>query len=84
MDNKTKSESINIAKDKTKSAEFKVLKKEENGVIIDVEGWRMRVYFENLTDAQIEKATVGKIITIKYIGNLKDISSVKLQKLTLV
>ena len=68
-----------------KSAQFKVLKKEDNCAILSVLGWRMRVYFdETLIEDQISKVTNGKYITVDYIGDLKDVFSVKLQKLITV
>jgi len=66
-----------------KSTEFKVLKKEDNSAILNVLGWRMRVYFDkNLTNEQISKVMNGKYITVDYIGSLEDVFSIKLQHLT--
>jgi len=68
-----------------KSAHFKVLKKEDNAAILNVCGWRIRVYFdETLTEKQIGKVSNGKYITVGYVGNLEDVFSVKLQRLTKV
>jgi len=65
-----------------KSTQFKVLKKEDTSAILNVCGWRMRVYFdENLTKEQVAKVTNGKYIAVDYIGDLEDVFSVKLQKL---
>lgn len=68
-----------------KSAHFKVLKKEDNAAILNVCGWRMRVYFdETFTEEQITKVSNGKYITVDYVGNLEDVFSIKLQRLTKV
>lgn len=68
-----------------KSAEFKVLKKEETAAILSVLGWRMRVYFDEiLTDEQKSKVMNGRYIKVDYIGNIEDVFSIQLQKLTKV
>lgn len=68
-----------------KSAEFKVLKKEDASAILSVLGWRMRVYFDEiLTDEQKSKVMNGRYIKVDYIGNIKDVFSIQLQKLTKV
>jgi len=66
-----------------KSTEFKVLKKEDTAAILNVCGWRMRVYFDDiLTDEQKNKIINGKCITVEYVGNLEDVFSIELQRLT--
>jgi len=78
-----KDNKIEITKKVVKSAEFKVLEKETDSAILNVLGWRMRVYFDkSLTKEQKEKISKGKLITVKYIGDLEDVFSVELQKLT--
>jgi len=68
---------------KIKSTEFKVLKKEDTSAILSVLGWRMRVYFDNnLTDEQKNNVSNGKYITVKYVGNLEDVFSIRLERLT--
>ncbi len=45
---------------------------EDNSIIVNVQGWRMRVYGKNLN------AGVGREVSINYTGDLKDIHSIKL------
>lgn len=81
MDNKIKFEKP--FKETVKSAEFKVLKMEDTSAILDVLDWRMRVNFdESLTKEQIEKINVGRLLTVKYIGDLEDVHSIRIQRLT--
>ena len=66
-----------------KSTEFKVLKKEDTAAILNVLGWRMRVYFdETVTEEQKQKVMNGKYITVEYVGSLEDVFSIELQHLT--
>ncbi|KON87339.1 hypothetical protein AF332_11220 [Sporosarcina globispora] len=50
--------------------------KEENSVIVNVQGWRMRVYFD-----KDFKAHVGNEIEVSYFGDLKDPHSIKFEKI---
>lgn len=55
---------------------------EEDSVIVNINGWRMRAYFDQLlTKKDKEKFTVSKEIEVNYTGELADIHSVKLLKL---
>lgn len=68
-----------------KTSSFKVLKKEENSAIVNIEGWRMRVYFDGiLTEDEKAKIIKGKNILIDYVGDLADVFSVQLQPLITV
>lgn len=65
----------NVAK--TKTSETQILKAvvhevEKGSIIVNVQGWRMRVYGENLD------VGVGREVEISYTGDLKDIHTVKL------
>jgi hypothetical protein len=49
---------------------------EEDALIVNVDGWRKRVYFdESLTKEQREK--IGRLINVKYFGDLEDVHSLK-------
>lgn len=52
---------------------------EDNAVIVNVDGWRMRVYFdEGVTN---EKYHYGKEVTVNYFGDLSDVHTLKFSKL---
>lgn len=81
MDDKIKLEKP--VKEEIKSTEFKVLEIEDASAILDVLEWRIRVNFdESLTKEQKEKIRVGMFLTVKYIGDLKDVHSLRIQRLT--
>lgn len=52
-----------------------VLVKEEKSVIVNLNGWRKRVYFDK--DLDVNKVSQGQSINIEYTGDLDDVHSVK-------
>lgn len=56
----------------TKQLKAIVHEVEDNSIIVNVQGWRMRVYGKNLN------VGVGREVEINYTGDLKDIHSIKL------
>lgn len=65
--------------EKVKVGSFLVLEVESDAVIVMVEGWRMRVYFDN--KEQVLLPSVGKYIEVKYTGNIKNPHTVKFEKI---
>lgn len=63
----------------SKEVELTIHEVEENGVIVNVDGWRMRLYFDKDTDR--EKFRLGGTIVANYFGDIEDIHSVKFGKL---
>lgn len=61
--------------DEIKEVELDVLEKEDNAVIVKVDGWRMRVYFDG------DKDSIGNKIKVKYTGDITNAHSVKFEKL---
>jgi hypothetical protein len=60
----------------SREAVFEVHEVEENSLIINIDGWRMRVYFdESLTKEQ--KQQFGRLINVRYFGDLEDVHSLK-------
>ncbi|MNF89823.1 hypothetical protein D3C84_723620 [compost metagenome] len=52
---------------------------EEKSVIVNIQGWRIRAYFDkSLTEDQKSKYTLGRTITVEYTGDIEDIHSIKL------
>ncbi|MNG27320.1 hypothetical protein D3C84_1124240 [compost metagenome] len=59
--------------------ELQIHEIEEKSVIINIQGWRIRAYFDNsLKKEQKELFTVGRTITVEYTGDIEDIHSIKL------
>ena len=56
--------------------ELDVLEVEENAVIVKVDGWRMRVYFD-----ENYKYDQGKIVKAKFYGDINDAHTVRFEKL---
>lgn len=67
----------------TKSVELEIVEVEEDAVIVLLDGWRVRAYFDkSLSVGSKDKARCGRLINVKYTGDLKDVHSVKLMNLT--
>lgn len=62
-----------------KEAELTVVEVEKSSVIVNVNGWRMRVYFAENT--VIIKPNLGQKIKVQYTGNIEDVHSVVFKKL---
>lgn len=75
----TKPESKLEMKPNIKEVELTVIEVEKSSVIVNVNGWRMRVYFAENTI--ITKPNLGQKIKVKYTGNIEDVHSVKFEKI---
>jgi hypothetical protein len=62
--------------DEVKEIELEVLEKEADAIIVRVDGWRMRVYF----DKDFKREISNKVL-VKYTGDIEDAHSVKFEKL---
>ncbi len=62
-------------KEEVKIVKSLVCKVEEGSIIVKIKDCRMRVYGKNL------KASLGQEVLIKYVGDLDDMSTVKLIEL---
>jgi hypothetical protein len=58
---------------------LKVVKVEEDAVIVLAEGWRMRVYFDK--GVKKEDFHEGKLIGVKHQGDINKPHSVKFEKI---
>lgn len=59
--------------------ELDVHEVEENGVIVNIQGWRIRAYFDkSLTIEQKAHFTKGRTIIVEYTGKIEDVHSIKL------
>lgn len=64
--------------EKVKTVELEVHEVEENAIIVNVEGWRMRIYFEDGYELNVGK---GALINAEYTGDIKKANTVKFKKL---
>jgi hypothetical protein len=65
-----------------KSLTTEIHEVEQESIIVNIEGWRIRAYFDStLKQEDKEKYNVGNLVEIQYLGDLKDIHSIKLLKL---
>jgi hypothetical protein len=62
-----------------KEIELVVHEVEDNAIIVNVDGWRMRVYFEEGTDKG--RFGYGQTILVKYFGDIKNPHSIKFEKI---
>jgi hypothetical protein len=52
---------------------------EDDAVIVNIDGWRIRAYFDqSLTKEDKEKYALSQEIEVYYTGDLKNIHSIKL------
>lgn len=77
---------INTKVDTTKSVvvepretELVIHEVEENAIIVNVQGWRMRVYFD--VNANKSKYNYGQSILVKYLGDIENPHSIKFEKI---
>jgi hypothetical protein len=52
---------------------------QENAIIVNVQGWRMRVYFD--IDFNPENLRYGQTVSVKYLGDIEDPHSIQFEKL---
>jgi ribosomal protein S1 len=63
----------------SKVVSLKVLEVEEESIMVNIDGWRMRVYFDqSLNKEQKEKFHVNREIEVKYFGDIEDVHSLRL------
>lgn len=65
--------------DKIKEVELVIHEVEEKSVIVNVNGWRMRLYFDQ--DVDKNKFRYGQTIVAKYTGDIEDVHSIRFEKI---
>jgi hypothetical protein len=65
--------------DEIKEFEMVIHEVEDNAVIVNVDGWRMRVYFDK--DVKKEKFNLNQNIIIKYKGDISKPHTIRFEKL---
>jgi hypothetical protein len=70
------------SKAQVKTTTLQVVKLEKDAVIVLVNGWRMRVFFDkDLPKEDIAKLNVGRTILVEYVGNLEDVHTLEFKPL---
>jgi hypothetical protein len=72
-----KSEAVKT--EEPKQVELVIHEVEENSIIVNVQGWRMRVYFDAKFNP--ENLRYGQNIVLSYFGDIEDPFSIKFNKL---
>jgi hypothetical protein len=62
-----------------KEVELVIHELQENAIIVNVQGWRMRVYFD--ADFNSENLRNGQNVIIKYLGDIENPHSIQFEKL---
>jgi hypothetical protein len=62
-----------------KEVELTIHEVEENAIIVNVEGWRMRVYFDE--GIEKDKFKFGQSVLVKYLGDIENPHSIRFEKL---
>jgi hypothetical protein len=62
-----------------KEVELIIHEVQDNAIIVNVEGWRMRVYFD--ANAKKEKFSYGQTVLVKYFGDIENPHSIRFEKL---
>ncbi|MED3912730.1 hypothetical protein P4597_26960 [Peribacillus simplex] len=71
---------INLPKeDLIKEVDLQVLEVEESAIIVKVDGWRMRVYFEN--PLTLKEVNPEQMISVKYKGDIGNAHSIRFEKI---
>lgn len=62
-----------------KSISLKVLEVEKKSIIVKIDGWRKRIYYDDSFDSSI--LNKNKIIEVKYKGDIDDLAKVEFLKI---
>lgn len=65
--------------EKVKEASLIVQEVESDAVIVAVDGWRMRVYFDEKAQVLVPRA--GNSIKVRYTGDIENPHTVRFEKL---
>jgi hypothetical protein len=63
----------------SKEIELTIHEVTDNAIIVNVDGWRMRVYFDEGAEKDIFR--FGQSVLVKYFGDIKNPHSIKFEKL---
>lgn len=70
---------VEIKKQELKTVELAAVEVESDAIIVVIDGWRMRVYFDKaLSKSDKESIVAGKVVNVEYEGDIKNVHSLKL------
>jgi hypothetical protein len=75
----TVKEEIATKVEEPKEIELVVHEVQDNAIIVNVQGWRMRVYFDEGTE--MDKFRFGQSVLVKYLGDIEDPHTIQFDKL---
>lgn len=62
-----------------KEVELVIHEVEDNSIIVNVDGWRMRVYFDR--EVKKDKFNLNQSIIVKYKGDIQKPQTIKFEKI---
>jgi hypothetical protein len=68
-----------VVEEQPKQVEIKIDEVENFAIIVNVQGWRMRVYYD--VDFNYENLRQSQFITVSYLGDIEDPFSIQFEKL---
>jgi hypothetical protein len=77
MATSTKVEEVKV--ELPKETQLVIHEVEDFAIIVNIQGWRMRVYFD--IDFNSENLRNGQLVTVKYLGDIENPHSIKFEKL---
>jgi hypothetical protein len=72
-------EEVVIEEVQPKEVELVIHEVQDNAIIVNVQGWRMRVYFD--VDFNPENLRYGQTVLVKYLGDIEDARTIQFEKL---
>jgi hypothetical protein len=68
-----------VVEEQPKQSELVIQEVEDFAIIVNIHGWRMRVYYD--VDFNFEDLRQGQLITVSYLGDIEDPFSIRFEKL---
>lgn len=68
-----------IQKDEIKEIELEIHEIEDMSVIVNVDGWRMRIYFDD--NVKKDNFRMNQKVVAKFKGNREDVHSIRFEKI---
>jgi hypothetical protein len=75
----TVKEEIVTEVEEPKEVELVIHEVEDFAIIVNIQGWRMRVYFDEGTE--MDKFRFGQSVLVKYLGDIEDPHTIQFEKL---
>jgi hypothetical protein len=75
----TTKEEVVTEVEQPKEVQLTIHEVEDFAIIVNVQGWRMRVYFDEGTE--MDKFRFGQSVLVKYLGDIEDPHTIQFEKL---